>query len=67
MIPFFFKKESFTPVYLDSEEYVKQNVSPSEQSKVNTFAPAEPPRNGIFQAGYNNPYVSQKTETSKLK
>ena len=55
----FFTKEKFTPTYLDSEQYYKQNTNASEQSRVNRFSPAEPPHAGKFQAGYNNPYTTQ--------
>jgi hypothetical protein len=52
-------KESFTPVYLDSENYYKQSNNSTEQKKINNFSPSEPPRNGEFQTGYNNPYTSE--------
>jgi len=58
----FLQKDSFTPVYLDSEEYYKQHTNPTEQSKVNKFSPSEPPRDGKFQSGYNNPYSTEWTE-----
>ena len=54
-----FKKESFTPVYLDSENYYKQNTNALEQNKVNNFSPTEQPNN--LQTGYNNPFVTQWT------
>jgi len=49
-------KERFTPVYLDSEQYRRQNTNVSEQSKVSQFSPSERPANGNYQTGYNNPY-----------
>jgi len=49
-------KERFTPVYLDSEQYRRQNTNVSEQSKVSQFSPSERPANGNYQSGYNNPY-----------
>jgi len=55
-------KERFTPVYLDSENYYKQNVTAREQSQVNKFSPSEQPLNGKFQTGYNNPNVTQWTQ-----
>jgi hypothetical protein len=57
-----FHKESFTPVYLDSENYYKQGQTAREQALVNKFSPAEPPNGGKFQAGYNNPYATGWTE-----
>lgn len=57
-----FRKEAFTPVYLDSENYYKQGQTAREQALVNKFSPAEPPSGGKFQAGYNNPYASGWTE-----
>jgi len=57
-----FRKERFTPVYLDSENYYKQNTSAAEQTRVNQFSPVEQPYDGKFQAGYNNPYKTQWTE-----
>jgi hypothetical protein len=57
-----FRKESFTPVYLDSENYYKQTQSAREQALINKFSPAEQPNGGKFQAGYNNPYASGWTE-----
>jgi len=56
---FFETKETFQPVYLDSEEYYKQNVSPSEANRVNRFSPTEkiPNPQGSYITGYNNPFV----------
>ncbi len=54
-------KESFTPVYLDSENYYKQNSNQSEQRQVNDFSPTEQPYQGRFMTGYNNPYIDQWT------
>ena len=55
-------KEAFTPVYLDSENYYKQSPNKTEKSNVNAFSPTEQPRNGEFQTGYNNPYISNFNE-----
>jgi hypothetical protein len=59
---FFRTKESFTPVYLDSENYYKQATSAKEQENTNTFTPTEQPYNGQFQTGYNNPYIYNQTD-----
>ena len=53
------QKERFTPVYLDSENYYKQNTNAKEQQLVNKFTPTESPYNSQFQTGYNNPYTTQ--------
>jgi len=57
------KKESFTPVYLDSEQNYKYNTSQLEQNNVNRFSPIEKPNN--IQTGYNNPYLTQWNENQK--
>jgi hypothetical protein len=55
---FFLTKESFTPTYLDSEEYYKQNNKNSDE--INRFSPAQqPPLKGVIQTGYNNQYTNQ--------
>ena len=54
---FFTTKEKFEPVYLDGENYSKQNVSRSEANRVNTFSPNEQPPEGKLLTGYNNPYT----------
>ena len=46
----------FTPTYLDSEEYYKQQQNNSDQAKINSFNPTEKPKKPI-QTGYNNPYT----------
>ena len=56
-----FNKETFVPVYLDSEQYYKQNTNTTEKRNVNKFSPTEngsteKPNN--IQTGYNNPYNS---------
>jgi hypothetical protein len=48
---------NFTPTYLDSEQYYKQY---NNQPSINTFSPAEKPKNQI-QTGYNNPYSTYDT------
>jgi len=55
----FSTKESFTPVYLDGENYYKQSVNTADQKSIANFAPTEQPYNGKYQTGYNNPYSSQ--------
>ena len=51
---YFYSKESFTPTYLDSEEYYKQlNL---DQTKVNHFAPSVSLDKKI-QSGSNNPLL----------
>ena len=52
---FGFVKENFTPTYLDSENYYKQSVDKNQQQQTARFSPAEPPVNGKFLTGYNNP------------
>ena len=55
---FFLTKESFTPTYLDSEEYYKQNNKNSDE--INRFSPTQqPPLKGAIQTGYNNQYTNQ--------
>jgi hypothetical protein len=49
-----FRKESFTPVYFDSENYYKQSPSTTEQTNANNFSPSEQPTNGKFINGYSN-------------
>ena len=61
---FFQVKENFVPTYFDSEEYFKQHNNNVEQSRVNTFNPAQKPLSGIINTGYNNPNVSQWTGNS---
>ena len=46
------EKEGFEPTYLDSEEYYKQNVSKSDNNRVNNYSPAESA--GKILSGYNN-------------
>lgn len=58
-----FKKESFTPVYLDSENYYKQSTNKAEAQSVNQFSRTEQPYGGQFQTGYNNPFASQWNQT----
>jgi hypothetical protein len=54
-----FTKERFSPVYLDSENYYKQNTNVSERQQTNQFSPSEQPSGGKFVTGYNNPYIDQ--------
>jgi hypothetical protein len=54
----FLKKERFTPVYLDSEEYYKQNQN--DQNSINTFSPSEKATNQMLN-GYSNPYTKEDT------
>jgi len=61
MLDFGPRKESFTPVYLDSVNYRKQAPNATEQRNTNTFSPTEQ-HSGNFQTGYNNPYSSDSTE-----
>jgi hypothetical protein len=55
MFGFLQTKEKFTPTYLDSENYYKQSVDKKQQQQTAKFSPAEPPVNGKFLTGYNNP------------
>ena len=53
---FFGKKESFEPVYLDSEEYYKQN---QDQSSINAINKYSPSTTGNLLTGYNNQYANE--------
>jgi len=56
------KKETFTPTYQDSEEWVKQAQNYDSQQQTNRFSPAEKSTNGIIQTGYNNPNQGNYTK-----
>ena len=56
--------ERFTPTYLDSEEYYKQHVSPSENNQINQFNPSEQVNPGTkMQTGYAPEYKTDSTWT----
>ena len=59
MLNIFNKKESFTPTYFDSEEYRKQNISKEDQTRTNTFSPAEQINGTVIQKGYNNEFANK--------
>ena len=61
MLSFLQQKEHFTPTYLDSEQYYKQDVKPDERMRVNKFSPAEMSKAPML-TGYNNPFTSEWTE-----
>lgn len=61
---FFQTKESFEPVYLDSEEYYKQKQNPVSTDKINNFSPSEP-SNGVMLTGYNNQFANNTNSYSE--
>ena len=54
-------KEKFEPVYLDSEEYYKQNQNQSSINQVNAFSPSQKTTVGDYLTGYNNPFANSST------